>query len=79
MFKILKQLPQPRSNVGKVAHVSPTPRVTSQEVDITRRTPEVACWLWLGCWSNNVANSRPSLVWCIQQQSTATTLPSKLR
>jgi len=47
----------PRSNVEQVAHVSPTPRVTSQEANITRRGPEAACWLWLGCWSNNVANS----------------------
>jgi len=23
-------------------------------------TPETACWLWLGRWSNNVANSHPS-------------------
>ena len=34
----------PWSNVGQVAHVSPTPWVTSQEADITRRTPEAACW-----------------------------------
>jgi len=25
-------------------------------------TLEVACWLWLGCWSNNVANSHLILV-----------------
>jgi len=50
----------PRSNVGQLAHVSPTPWVTSQEADITRRAPEVACWLRLGCWSNNSANSHPS-------------------
>jgi len=30
----------PRSNVGQVARVSPTPWVTSQEADITRRAPE---------------------------------------
>jgi len=24
-----------------------------------RRSPEVACWLWLGRWNNNAANSRP--------------------
>ena len=23
------------------------------------RTPETACWFWLGCWSNNVVNSHP--------------------
>jgi len=51
----------PRSNVGQVAHVSPTPWVTLQEADITRRAPEVTCWLRLGCWSNNSANSHPSL------------------
>jgi len=45
---------------SQVAHVSPTPWVTSQEANITRRTPEAACWLWLECWSNNVANSHPS-------------------
>jgi len=50
----------PRSNVGQVAHEPPTPWVTSQEANITRRTPEAACWLWLGCWRNNVANSHPS-------------------
>jgi len=27
--------------------------------NITRRTTEAACWLRLGCWSNNVANSHP--------------------
>ena len=45
----------PQSNVGQVAHVSPIPWVTSQEANITRRNPEAGCWLWLGCWSNNVA------------------------
>jgi len=25
-----------------------------------RCTPEAACWLWLLCWRNNVANSHPS-------------------
>jgi len=49
----------PRSNVGQVAHVSATPQITSQKVDIMRRTSEAAWWLWLGCWSNNFANSRP--------------------
>jgi len=29
---------------------------------ITRRTPEAVCWLRLGCWSNNVANSHLDLV-----------------
>ena len=33
----------------------------SQEADITRRAPEAACWLRLGWWSNNSANSHPSL------------------
>jgi len=51
----------PRSNVGQVAHVSPTPCVTSQEADITRRSLEAACSLRLGCWSNNSANSHPRL------------------
>ena len=41
--------------------VSPTLWVTSQEADITRRAPEAACWLRLGCWSNNPANSHPGL------------------
>jgi len=49
----------PRSYVGQVAHVPPTPWVTPQEANITRRTPEAACWLRLGRWSNNVANSHP--------------------
>jgi len=48
------------SNVRQVTHVSPAPWVTSQKVDITCRTLEVACLFWLGCWSNNVANSHPS-------------------
>jgi len=30
-----------------------------QETHITRRVPEAACWLRLGCWSNNSANSHP--------------------
>ena len=50
----------PRRNVGQVAHISPIPRVTSQQVDITCRTPEAVYPLWLGCWSNNVANSHLS-------------------
>jgi len=33
-----------------------------QEANITRRAPEAACWLRLGCWSNNSANGHPSLV-----------------
>jgi len=57
---LLLQAQIPRSNVGHVAHVLPTPWVTLQETNITRSTPEAACWLWLGCWSNNVANSQPS-------------------
>jgi len=31
-----------------------------RKTDITRRAPEAACWLRLGCWSNNSANSSPS-------------------
>jgi len=50
----------PRSNVGQVAHVSPTPWVTSQEADTTRRALEVACWLQLGYWSNNSVNRHAS-------------------
>ena len=51
----------PRSNVGQVACVSPTPCVTSQEAAITRHAPEAAFWLRLVCWSNNSVNSHPSL------------------
>jgi len=40
---------------------SSTPWVTSQEVNITRRAPGAACWLRLGCWSNNSANSHHRL------------------
>jgi len=40
----------PRSNVGQVAQVSPTPWVTSQEA---------ACWFRLGCWSIKSANNHP--------------------
>jgi len=54
---LLLQNEIPRSNVGQVAHASPTPRVTSQKPDITRCTLEAACRLWLVCWSNNAANS----------------------
>ena len=46
----------PRSNIGQVAHVSPTPWVTSQEANIMHRALEAACWVRLGCWSNNIAN-----------------------
>ena len=49
----------PPSNSGQVAHVPPTPRVISQKANITRRTLEVAQWLWLGCWSNNVLLLKP--------------------
>jgi len=38
----------------------PASRVTLQEAGITRRTLEAARWLWLKCWSNNVANSHLS-------------------
>jgi len=40
---LLLRVQIPRNNVGQVAHVSPTPRITSQKADIARRTPEVAC------------------------------------
>jgi len=40
---ILPRAQMPRSNVGQVAHVPPTPWVTSQEADITRRLIEAAC------------------------------------
>ena len=40
--------------------LSPAPWVISQKVDITRRTPEAAFWLGLGCWNNKVANSHVS-------------------
>ena len=39
----------PRSKVEQDAHVSPTPRVTSQKL----HTSEAACWLGLGWWDNN--------------------------
>ena len=29
-------------------------------LDVTRRVLEAAYWLWLGCWSNNAANSHLS-------------------
>jgi len=57
---LLLQAQIPRSNVGQVANVSPTPWVISQEANITRLAPETACLFWLGCWSNNSANSHPS-------------------
>jgi len=37
-----------------------TPYVTLREADITRRAPVAACWLRLGCWSNNTACNHPS-------------------
>jgi len=39
---------------------TPIPRITSRQVDIAHCTLEAACWLWLGCWSNNIANSHLS-------------------
>ena len=42
--------------IGQDTHVRPKPRVTSQKVEITCCTLEATCWLWLGCWSNNVVN-----------------------
>ena len=50
----------PRRNVGQDSHVAPTPRIISQKDDIMHCTLEAACCLWLGCWSNNVANSHLS-------------------
>ena len=50
----------PRSNFGQVAHVQPTPWVTLRSWH-PRRAPEATCWLRLGCWSNNSANSHSSL------------------
>ena len=60
-LKITKREPSPntvpRNNVGQVAQVSSTHRVTSQKADITRRTLGTAYWLGLRCWANNAANS----------------------
>ena len=55
--------PNTSGNVRKVTHIgqSPTPRATEQEADITRHALEAACWLHLGCWSNNFAHSHVSL------------------
>jgi len=50
----------PWSNVGQVAHVSPTPWVSSQEADITLSAPEASCWFRGGCWRNNVAHGHLS-------------------
>ena len=50
----------PWSKVGQDTHVPRTPRATSQKVDITCCILKMACWLWLGCWSNNVTNNRLS-------------------
>ena len=47
-----------RSHVGQVARVFADTSSHLAKVEITRRAP--ACWLWLGCWSNNVANSHTS-------------------
>ena len=58
--EILPRAQIPRGNVGQVAHLSPIPWVTSQEADISRRVLEAACWLRLGCWSNNISNGHLS-------------------
>jgi len=50
----------PQNKAGQETHISSTPWVTSQNVDITLCTLEVVCWLWLGCWSNNAANNHLS-------------------
>ena len=50
----------PQSNVGQVARAPLTPWATSQEANVTCRTPEAACCLLLGRWNNNVVNSHPS-------------------
>ena len=57
---VLFRAHMPWSKVGQDTHVPQTPRVTSQKVDITRCILEMTCWLWLGCWSNNVTNSHLS-------------------
>ena len=57
----------PQRHIGKIAAYGQ--HLTSQNADITCRTLEAACWLWLGCWKNNVANSHLS-PWSTQQQST---------
>ena len=52
---LLLRIRIPQSNAGQVAHVQPTPRVASQKIDITRRTPGAARWL------SNTAKSHPCL------------------
>ena len=52
----------PRSNVRKVAHVSPTTWVTSHEGDIPRRVLEAACWLRLGAGATTLRTTTLALV-----------------
>ena len=52
----------PQSDVGQVAHVPSTPSVTSQEANITRRTPEAACWLRLGAGTTTLRTATLALV-----------------
>jgi len=40
----------------------PIPRITSRKADITRRTPEAASWLWLGCWAVTLRTATLALV-----------------
>ena len=54
---LLLRVEIPGIRIGQDAHVSQSRRAASQKADITRRTLEVACWLGLECWGNNVANS----------------------
>jgi len=61
---------------GKPAHVSPTPRVTSQEADIVHRTLEAVCWFLVqAAWVLGQQRcEQPPQSWSIQQQG-ATIVP----
>ena len=59
----LKNCSEPKY-LGVTLDRSPTyrrhPSHSARSYNITRRTPEEACWLRLGRWSNKIANSNPS-------------------
>ena len=59
----------PRSNVGQVAHASPTPWVTSQEAVITRHALEATCWLRLDAGATTLRTATLALAWTLVHSS----------
>ena len=59
---LLLRAQKPRSNVGQVGHVSPTPWVTSQEVEITRRARRRLAGSGWGAGATNLRTATLAMV-----------------